>query len=202
MKHSPQLWFGFYLATLFLIFLPLHSALAHKLQMFATLETVPQTKDYKVGFRLTGKVYYSYSTPFKRAEIKIFSLDNQLIETLKSDDEGRFEWGLKTLTPFKVQCRSEDGHLVERTVAPQKDRHIHGEHEVLQVDPHNSSNSQNNLRHIISSELAPLKEQIHRLHHKIWLLEILGGLGLLFGCFGLWMFYLSKKALRENGQER
>ena len=50
-----------------------------------------------------------------------------------------------------------------------------------------------NLRHIISSELTPLKEQISKLHHKVWLLEILGGLGVLFGGFGIWMFFLSKR---------
>lgn len=191
-----------FLATLFLFLLPIHSALAHKLQMFATLETVPQSENYKVGFRLVGKVYYSFSKPFKAAEIQILSLDNKLIDQIKSDAEGRFRWGLKSLKPFKVQCRSIDGHLVERVVSPQADRHIHAEHSVVEIDPHASPNSEESLRHIISSELAPLKEQIHNLHHKVWLLEILGGLGLLFGGFGLWMFYLSKKALRENGQAR
>ena len=187
-----------YLATLLLILLPLHSALAHKLQMFVTLETVPQSEDYAVGFRLTGKVYFSFSKPFKAADIVILTLDNKQIDQLKSDDEGRFQWGLKTLTPFKVQCRSLDGHLVERVVSPQEDRHIHAEHSVIEVNPHSSSPAQENLRHIISSELAPLKEQIHKLHHKVWLLEILGGLGLLFGGFGLWMFYLSRKTLSKT----
>ena len=92
--------------------------------------------------------------------------------------------------------------MVERVVSPQEDRHIHAEDSLIEVAPHSSSPALEDLRHIISSELAPLKEQVHKLHHKVWLLEIFGGLGLLFGGFGLWMFYSSKKALRENGQEK
>ena len=56
------------------------------------------------------------------------------------------------------------------------------------------------LRHIISLELTPLKEQISKLHHKIWLLEILAGIGLLFGGFGIWMFVLAKRTATTSGE--
>ena len=206
MKWSALKLCHLFLAISTLLLFSVQPANAHKLQMFVTLEALSpqsnQTDAQATDFQLLGQVYFSASSPLIDAEITILSLENKLIRVLRSDKEGRFQWQLPSTAPFKIQCRSIDGHLVERIMTPQKPEHgtlsIKGQ-DVRSIDgkTHKLQQGGNidaqNLRHIISSELTPLKEQISKLHHKVWLLEILGGLGVLFGGFGIWMFFLSKR---------
>lgn len=194
-----------------LLLFSVHPANAHKLQMFVTLEALSsqsnQTEVQATGFQLLGQVYFSAHSPLANVEITISSLQNQKIHVLRSDKQGRFQWRLPSTAPFKIQCRSIDGHLVERIITPQLSDHgamkIHGQ-ELRTVDGETHKPQQGvkidaqELRHIISSELTPLKEKISKLHQKIWLLEILGGLGVLFGGFGIWMFFLSRRALVDK----
>ncbi len=211
MKWSVLKLGHLFLAISTLLLFSVQPSNAHKLQMFVTLEALsPQSNQIDAqatGFQLLGQVYFSASSPLVDAEITILSLENKLIRILRSDKEGRFQWRLSTTAPFKIQCRSIDGHLVERIMTPQKSDHgavsikgqdvrsIDGKTHQLQQDGNIDTQ---NLRHIISSELTPLKEQISKLHHKVWLLEILGGLGVLFGGFGIWMFFLSKRVHHDK----
>ncbi len=186
---------------------------AHKLKMFVTLEALsPHSKKLpskSTGYQIKGQVYFSSTVPLADAEIKILSLQGREIGVTRTDQEGRFQWALKNVQPFKVQCQSIDGHLIERLITPklsdQKEVLLKSK-EVRNVDKTERETGASSflkaeeLRHILSSELTPLKEQISKLHHKIWLLEILAGLGLLFGGFGIWMFVLSKQAAKKNGE--
>jgi|GEM_PF-4763977 len=222
----PILSHFFFLSVL--LSLSIHPAYAHKLQMFITIEALAlpvtpsstpsteleQTQLKSPNFKLVGQVYYSASSPLADAEIKILSIQNELLAVLRSDKDGRFQWPLTTTLPIKVQSHSLDGHLVERIITPQlsdlkattiKTKEVRNIDGTGQDTRSQSINRQNTLKaqeiqHIISSELTPLKEQISKLHNKIWLLEILGGLGILFGGFGIWMFFLSKQTRLHDGE--
>ena len=156
---------------------------AHKLHMFVTIEPGPV---------VAGRVYYSSTTPFRQARVDLLDRSGKTIKSGRSDEEGRFyfklrDLGLQDLEGFTVRCETKDGHGVERKILANaltgiQDKHTH-DHFVV-PRPHDS------LREILALELRPLKEQIHALETKIWLRDVLGGLGMLMGVFGLWMFWL------------
>ena len=179
-------------------------AQAHKLHMFVSLE----------GNSIAGRVYYSRTVPFKNGMVELLSVKGEQIARTKSDDQGRFRFLLPkpsgTATRFIVRIKSPDGHLVERLVhqAHKQEHHEHNHtpgtdhahdhatvHSSTEPDtpPVDASFDQSGLQKVLAQELRPIKEQIHQLQSKIWLHEILGGLGLLCGVFGLWMFMLARR---------
>lgn len=128
---------------------------------------------------------------------------------------------LKGVSRARLRTKSGDGHLVERVIhlvqsgTPQtgfqsglqeglqggQSAHmdsIHAPHHAHDhdKDPHHSheAGARQELRAVLQQELRPLKEDLHQLQSKIWLHEILGGLGLLCGFFGVWMFWLARRA--------
>lgn len=195
----------FHLSLLFLLthlYVP-SSAFAHKLKMFVTVEAVDARGQSKTASqKVIGKVYYSSSSPLIGGDVSILALDGRTLVVLKTDDRGRFEYSLTSHTPIMIQSRSIDGHLVERTLRLGPRKNLTQTLKSKTSDRHDSAKlpltssgqlNRSDFRQIISSELTPLKEQISHLQNKIWLLEILGGLGILFGGFGIWMFLLAKR---------
>lgn len=196
-----------------LLFFSALPAQAHKLQMFVTIEALsphPNTPAFKAPrFQLRGQVYFSAQVPLTGGQVKILSLEDDLLDIIRIDKNGRFHWVLKNAKSFKVQCQSIDGHLIERIITPQISNQKTAQFEAKDVRTIDGVKKEasvgaalkaEELRHIISLELTPLKEQISKLHHKIWLLEILAGIGLLFGGFGIWMFVLAKRTATTNGE--
>lgn len=196
-----------------LLFFSTLPAQAHKLQMFVTIEALSPHSETTTSpaprFQLRGQVYFSAQVPLTGGQVEILSLEDDLLDIIRTDKNGRFNWVLKNTKPFKVQCQSIDGHLIERIITPkisnQKTARFEAK-DVRTIDGVKKETSvgaalkAEELRHIISLELTPLKEQISKLHHKIWLLEILAGLGLLFGGFGIWMFVLAKRTTSTRGE--
>ena len=187
------------------------AAFAHKLHLFASVE----------GDLIVGRVYYSQSAPYKHGVVELLSAEQKLIARTKSDHEGRFRLSipasLKGVSRARLRTKSGDGHLVERVIhlvqsgTPQtgfqsglqggQSAHmdsIHAPHHAHDhdKDPHHSheAGARQELRAVLQQELRPLKEDLHQLQSKIWLHEILGGLGLLCGFFGVWMFWLARRA--------
>ncbi len=183
------------------------SAQAHKLHMFVSLE----------GNVVAGRVYYSRTVPFKNGVIELLSIKGEHIAQTKSNAQGRFRLSLPKpagqAARFIVRTKSSDGHLIEQLVhrVHQQSQHDHDHDHTSKPDhthdhpaSHNPavpdaalagpSLSQQDLQTVLAQELRPLKEQLHQLQSKIWLHEILGGLGLLCGVFGLWMFMLAGRA--------
>lgn len=196
-----------------LLFFSALPAQAHKLQMFVTIEALsppPNTPALKaLRFQLRGQVYFSAQVPLTGGQVKILSLEDDLLDIIRTDKNGRFHWILKNAKPFKVQCQSIDGHLIERIITPQISNQKTARFEAKDVRTIDGVKKETSVgatlkaeefRHIISLELTPLKEQVSKLHYKIWLLEILAGLGLLFGGFGIWMFVLAKRTATTNGE--
>ena len=196
-----------------LLFFSALPAQAHKLQMFVTIEALSPHSETTTSpaprFQLRGQVYFSAQVPLTGGQVKIFSLEDDLLDIIRTDKNGRFNWVLKNTKPFKVQCQSIDGHLIERIITPQISNQKTARFEAKELRTIDGVKKETSgaaalkaeeLRHIISLELTPLKEQISKLHHKIWLLEILAGLGLLFGGFGIWMFVLAKRTATTSGE--
>ncbi len=159
--------------------------LAHKLHIFVTIEPGPE---------VAGRVYYSRTTPFRYARVDLLDRSGKTIKSARSDEEGRFhlklkDLGLLDLDGFTVRCETKDGHGVEHKILANA---LTGSQDKYTHDHFESPQSHGSLRETLALELRPLKEQINALETKIWLRDVLGGLGMLMGVFGLWMFWLAR----------
>ena len=124
------------------------------------------------GQTLSGKSYYSDMTPAAETYLEVFRSGAQdPILTGKTDEKGMFNLPVQDVanTTLKVVVEGEEGHraavVADRAVA--------------------SSNN--------GADLMLLREDIAHLKDKIYLHDILGGIGYIFGIAGLIAWLNSRK---------
>lgn len=180
------------LLRLFLLLCPLlmiwpSISAAHRLSLFATAE----------GNSISGRVYFTLSAPYK-GEVLLFAQGaRSAIAKGTSDDEGRFRFEGVKAGRYRVESRSGDGHLAEArvTVGVIQDGDKKREAKLPETGAEKSAAVDVNLlRRAVATELRPLKEQINKLEETLWFTQMIGGLGLLTGMFGIWMFFLARKS--------
>ena len=130
------------------------------------------------GNTVSGKAYYSDLTPAEQTYLAIFQNDDiqPIIEGI-TDKQGRFSYPLMNGQTLKVVVEGEEGHkataIADRIVIP----------------------AQSNVLALIREDLAELKD-------KIYLRDILGGIGYILGIIGaisLWYSYRLRKFMKEGG---
>lgn len=131
------------------------------------------------GNIVSGKAYYSDMTPAKETYLAIFQNDDSQQPTLegKTDNEGMFHYPLANGKKVKVVVEGEEGHRAMTIATP-----------IL-----TKCGNQNDLE-VIRADIATLKD-------KIYLHDILGGIGYIFGiigCFALWRSYRIKTPIMKN----
>ncbi|PJG83097.1 hypothetical protein [Caviibacterium pharyngocola] len=137
---------------------------AHSLYLFAQYD----------GSRISGKAYYSDMTPAAETYIEAHPQgnDQQLIEG-KTDLDGRFSLPANGDYVYKVIIEGAEGHkasvIADRVIADRaKDDQIQ------------------------DNALMLVREDIARLKDKMYLHDILGGIGYIFGIIGLWALWTSR----------
>lgn len=159
---------------------------AHRLSLFATTE----------GNNISGRVYFSLSAPYK-GEVLLFAEGvTTSIAQVMSDDGGRFRFeGVKS-GRYRLESRSGDGHLAEArvTVGLLQSGDKKREAKLSETGTKKRAAVDTKLlRQAVAAELRPLKEQVNQLEETLWFTQMIGGLGLLTGMFGVWMFFLARK---------
>ena len=145
------------------------SALAHSLHVFAQYD----------GNTVSGKAYYSDMTPAAETYMEILQAgqDSPLLEG-KTDRDGQFAYPINTAAEgaIKVVIEGEEGHrasIVANRVSAQA--------------TNNSDNA-----------LMLVREDISKLKDKIYLHDIIGGIGYIVGIFGLWALIRASKMTRAS----
>jgi nickel transport protein len=177
---------------LFLFILLLsESAYAHKVKLFATV----------TGDVISGYVYFPGGERAQAVSVKIFLANNQLEDTVQTNERGEFQFHAKTHATHRLVANLGEGHLAEYTVnanefsdiAPIADREPSVEN--LAVSPQNCNISEQLpeiVAKVVSQQIRPLREQLEAYQEKIGLHDILGGIGYIFGVMGV-LFYLAKR---------
>lgn len=142
-------------------------AVAHNLYLFAQYD----------GDEITGRAYYSDQSPAAETYVEVYQLgmegnQEQPVVSGKTDASGHFVLPVTSNGPFKVVIDGPEGHRAER-VADNIAKRAMGR-----------------------SEFELLREDIHKLKDKIYLHDILGGIGYIFGLFGLFTLLKVKKEKR------
>ncbi|WP_301098202.1 carboxypeptidase regulatory-like domain-containing protein [Otariodibacter sp.] len=122
------------------------------------------------GQKIMGKSYYTDMTPAAETYIEAYAEDNpKLLVSGKTDREGFFSLPATGDHSYKVVIEGMEGHRAE-TIANKV-----------------SSSEQ-------SDNLLLIREDIAKLRDKIYLRDIIGGIGYIFGIIGLWSLWHSRSS--------
>ncbi|WP_373100485.1 MULTISPECIES: carboxypeptidase regulatory-like domain-containing protein [Pasteurellaceae] len=129
------------------------------------------------GRTVSGKAYYSDMTPAAETYLAVFH-SGQAAPVLegKTDGEGRFAYPLSAEGGVKVVVEGAEGHkaaVVADRIALQ------------------AANSGDNALMLVREDIAKLKD-------KMYLHDILGGIGYILGIVGLWALARAAKLTRKS----
>ncbi|EFX92537.1 putative cytoplasmic membrane protein CbiL [Actinobacillus ureae] len=144
-----------YLLGILFAFVSLNTS-AHSLHLFALYD----------GHEISGKSFYSDQSPAAETYLEVFRLgkdgsENVPIATAKTDVYGSFSIPISGDGPFKVVVEGAEGHRAEG-IADNVVKRTLGR-----------------------AEFEVLREDIQKLKHKIYLHDLIGGIGYIFGLFGI-----------------
>lgn len=122
------------------------------------------------GREISGKSYYSDMTPAVETYLEVYRQgETQPLLTGKTDKAGQFRLAVSGEGDFKVVIEGEEGHKV-----------------VAVADRISATTVDSNM-------LMLLREDIRQLKDKIYLHDILGGIGYIFGIFGAVVWFRAKR---------
>jgi hypothetical protein len=193
------LLFGLYGAT---------PALAHKLNVFATVQ----------GNVVEGEVYYQDGTPARSVAVTVLDPDGEALGKTSTDQEGKFTFEPRFRCDHKLIADAGLGHQAEYTVEvdelprdlpargagdsvgeadpapathshPQDDQHGH------QHSPVNRSDEENLTAEIqaLSQQVNALRKDLDKWKSRLWLQDIVGGIGYILGIMGLVSYFLGAR---------
>lgn len=126
------------------------------------------------GKVISGKSYYSDMTPAAATYIEAYRQgENEPAVFGKTDQQGEFHLPIEGKGVFKVVIEGEEGHKTTTYAA-------------------NLNTNQSS-----GNELMLVREDIAHLRDKIYFRDIIGGLGYVFGIFGLWAWLQSRRSVKK-----
>ena len=127
------------------------------------------------GRTVSGKAYYSDMTPAAETYMEILQSgqDSPLLEG-KTDRDGQFSYPINPPTEgaIKVVIEGEEGHRAS-------------------IVANRVSNNSDNALMLVREDISKLKD-------KIYLHDIIGGIGYIVGIFGLWALVRASKMTRAS----
>lgn len=165
-------------------------AQAHKLKAFATA----------IGDDVSGYAYFSPGGRAQEAEVTVTQADGSLVARLKTNEQGEFSFRATKPVDHQILVDAGDGHEASYRVSA-------GELGSL-LDPKASVADQNSsatpqgpaltnfagptsneiaalVEQSVARQIRPLREQVDAWQEKVWLHDVLGGLGYIIGLAGL-----------------
>ncbi|MEI8394058.1 MAG: cobalt transporter CbiM [Rhodospirillaceae bacterium] len=142
-------------------------AAAHKLELFATAE----------GTVIAGYAYAGSGDRVKDATVTVTAAGGAPVVTLKTDSEGNFRFEARQRVDHLITADTVEGHHATFTVR------------AADLPESASESSALDFRVFIDRSVArqirPLREQLDSFEDAVWMHDILGGLGVIFGVFGV-----------------
>jgi len=174
---------------LFALLFPLFLTFAHKISAFI---------DYEDG-KATVYSYFSDGTPAKNAKVEVIDeKTHKVVLTGKTDQNGVFTFKVPYAGKFKVVINAELGHravaeLVTGNVGnnTSKGKNVETTQPQGETTPQTCTLNGGEIRKILNEELKPIHQMLLKIEEeqeKVRFSEILGGIGWIFGIFGLWCF--------------
>jgi len=167
---------------------------AHKVNIFAYIE----------GDRVYTESYFNDGKKCIDSKIEVFDKQgDKLLEGL-TDEEGEFSFEILQEGDLKIVLTASMGHRAEYSILADEFRDTAGsnkeelEEPVSVVSPEISSldlkEVQSLIEDVLDKKLEPIMREIKKSKtDKISPTEIIGGIGYIFGIFGIIAYFLSRK---------
>lgn len=183
----------------FLLLLTGSSAFAHKLKVFAYVENE----------NISGYCYYPGGARAKGVDINFCNEKGDTVLSGKSDEKGEFEFKPAEAGRYKLVAQTPDGHGSSFEVAYSsndkpstavaEEESEDGKKTVTEGTAKKAEVKGNELSEI-NGRLAAIEEMLVRQEEKLYIRDLLGTVGFIFGIFGVFAYYLARKKL-DNGKK-
>ena len=165
---------------------------AHKLKAFATAE----------GKSINGYAYFSPGGRIRQATVTVTAPDGHVVTTMPTDEEGNFRFEATHRIDYRITVDGGDGHVATYTVPlaelpdslPSVGAIAVGETPApaipapayqASVEAAGFADLRAFIDQSVSRQIRPLREQIDAYQEKVWMHDVLGGLGVIFGISGV-----------------
>lgn len=187
------------LFIIFTIFIFTEIAEAHKVNVYA----------YREGDRVIGECYFVDGLPCKGSKVEVYDLKGiKIIETL-TDERGKFSFTTSESVTIRIVVFAGEGHRAEYILEAFEGKSIESkskgkesdrtqkriETKVSQV-PINREEIKQIIEDVMEVKIQGLRSEIMDLHKKmdrVNFREIIGGIGYIFGIWGLIMLLKRRK---------
>lgn len=182
--------FGLFALSLGLIAVCSGNAYAHRMKVFAWVD----------GKAIDGEVYFSGGQGAAGSTIELVA-DQEIVATTQSNDEGQFRFEEMTARDYLVRADAGQGHVttysVSATEFTPEDVAVTATAttgtDEASVQPAANSLTPAQLEQAIARAVRPLREQLDQYESKVRMHDVLGGMGYIFGLFGLFVLYRSRR---------
>jgi nickel transport protein len=192
------------------------SALAHKLQVFASAE----------GALISGSAYFAGGGAASGARIEIRDGEGALLAEILPDREGKFDYAASSPVDHLIRAITADGHDAEWRVAGDElgagfasaaapvggvgmphraetppatvagSAPLAGSNPVITAAPLQTSPDpalEAAIERAIARQIRPLREQLKAAEDRVLIQDILGGLGYILGLTGLALWWMARR---------
>ncbi|HEY5717705.1 MAG TPA: hypothetical protein VIS52_04365 [Motiliproteus sp.] len=168
---------------------------AHLLKVFA----------YAEGEQLHGNAYFAGGEPAVAATISLQAADGTPLQQGQADAEGEFSFQLQQRRDLILIADSGDGHRAEWPVSAEEQSSALPAASGTPVSTTDSTtlntapqavNAEQQLALIeraVARQIGPLRRELQANQQRARLADIVGGLGLIFGCAGVALWWRSRR---------
>ena len=176
-----------FLSALFSIFF-FSLSYAHKVTIFAWCE----------GDEVFTQSKFSGGKKVINGEVLVFNLQGKKIVEGKTDKEGMFSFKLKKKEPLDIVLNAGVGHKAKWRLDIEDDiNEAEAKKETTNEDAPQSvtldSDNINNLDKLLDKKIRPLILMIDELKSQNKFKDIVGGIGYIFGFWGLFLLFYNRK---------
>ena len=179
-------------------------ALGHVVNVFAVVE----------GKTIRGEVYFRGGVPAQDAKVEAFDPQGNKLAEATADSEGKFSFQARVRCDHRLLAQAGEGHAVEYTVEatelpddlpppdgsaaaalppPEPTAASPAASDSPAATPYDARLEQM-IDRAVGKRVKPLCKQLNRLENRLWLRDLLGGVGYIFGIMGLLAYYLARRS--------
>lgn len=157
-------------------------ACAHKLKVFAAAE----------GDAIVGTAYFAGGAPAQGSAGRVLGPDGAEIAQFRTDEAGGFRIAVSQRQDYRVSVDSGDGHLAEARI---------GAAELGGTPPPGATAAPaaalaDPVEAAVARQVLPLRRQIDAMEERARFSDIMGGIGTIFGLFGVFAWVAARRRSR------
>ena len=169
-------------AAVVLSFLAAGPALAHKVNVFATVN----------NGAIEGECYSSGGGKLKECLVEFYDSSGEKLGETRTDADGRFRFEPTAQTDHRIVLDTGDGHRAEYTV-PVGELPASYPAAAPATTPSDAGDIERRISESVEKAIRPLRQQLDQWENKVRLHDVLGGVGYIFGLAGVVLYFKSKR---------